>query len=72
MTNLVLSVLFGSPEKKESAVDAAVRERDEQILLAGRTAAGATAGVAKRQENKPQEPRDGLDELLDSLDEMDL
>jgi NAD-dependent dihydropyrimidine dehydrogenase PreA subunit len=67
-----LSVLFGAPEKKESAVDAAVRERDEQLLLAGRTAVGATVGIPKRQENKPQEPRDALDDLLDKLDELDL
>ena len=51
---------------------AAVRERDEQLLLAGRTAVGATVGIAKRQENKPQEPRDELDDLLDKLDELDL
>jgi NAD-dependent dihydropyrimidine dehydrogenase PreA subunit len=67
-----LSVLFGAPEKKESAVDAAVRERDEQLLLAGRTAVGATVGVPKRQENKSQEPRDDLDDLLDKLDDLDL
>lgn len=67
-----LSVLFGAPESKESAVDAAVRERDEQLLLAGRNAVGAAVGVARRQENKPAEPRDELDDLLDKLDEMDL
>jgi NAD-dependent dihydropyrimidine dehydrogenase PreA subunit len=67
-----LSVLFGAPEKKESAVDAAVRERDEQLLLAGRTAVGATVGVPKRQENKPNEPRDQWDDLIDKLDELDL
>jgi MinD superfamily P-loop ATPase len=67
-----LSALFGAPEKKESAVDAAIRERDEQLLLAGRAAVGAAVGVAKRQENRPQEPRDELDDLLDKLDSLDL
>jgi NAD-dependent dihydropyrimidine dehydrogenase PreA subunit len=67
-----LSVLFGAPEKKESAVEAAVRERDEQLILAGRTAVGAAIGIPKRQDNKPQEPRDELDDLLDKLDELDL
>jgi ferredoxin len=65
-----LSALFGAPEKKESAAEAAIRERDEQLLLAGRTAVGATVGIAKRQENRPSEPRDELDDLLDKLDEF--
>lgn len=67
-----LSVLFGAPEKKESAVEAAIRERDEQLILAGRNAVGASQGLRKRQEGKPAEPRDNLDDLLDELDSLDL
>ncbi len=67
-----LSVLFGAPETKESAVDAAVRERDEQLLLAGRSAVGAAVGIARRQASRAPEPRDELDDLLDKLDALDL
>src|SRR5581483_5285674 len=35
-----LSLLFGAPATGESAVDVAVKERDEQLLLAGREAVG--------------------------------
>ncbi len=67
-----LSVLFGAPEQKESAVEAALRERDEQLLLAGRGAVGAAIGVGKRQDNTTSAPRDNLDDLLDELDGLDL
>ena len=67
-----LSLLFGAPETGESAEQAAVRERDEQLLLVGRQAVGAAVGLPKRQENKSEEPRDELDSLLDALDELDV
>jgi NAD-dependent dihydropyrimidine dehydrogenase PreA subunit len=67
-----LSKLFGAPESKEDPVQAAVRERDEQLVLAGREAVGAAIGLPKRQTDKTEQPKDDLDELLDSLDEMDL
>jgi len=63
-----LSKLFGAPD----AVDVAVRERDEQLLLAGREAVGANVGMPKRQEGKAKQPSDDLDELLDKLDDMEL
>ncbi|QDU25616.1 Ferredoxin-2 [Anatilimnocola aggregata] len=66
-----LSRLFGAPETGESAEQAAVRERDEQLQLAGRTAVGASVGLPKRQASAPQ-PKDELDSLLDSLDELDI
>ena len=40
-----LSKLFGAPERNEDSVAAAARERDEQLILAGRATVGA--GVIK-------------------------
>src|SRR4029079_13015602 len=37
---IYLSQLFGAPEQGASAVEVAARERDEQLLLAGRDAVG--------------------------------
>ncbi len=65
-----LSKLFGAPEAE--AVDVAVRERDEQLMLAGRDAVGYGVGLNRRQENRNDEPRDELDELIDQLDEIDI
>lgn len=66
-----LSRLFGAPDSGESAEQVAIRERDEQLELAGRTAVGATIGLPKRQASAPQ-PKDELDNLLDQLDELDI
>jgi len=66
-----LSQLFGAPASDEDSVDVAVRERDEQLMLAGRETVGASVGLPKRQDEK-QEPNDELDDLLDELDDMDL
>ncbi len=64
-----LSKLFGAPETGESAEQAAIRERDEQLLLAGRQAVGAAVGLPKRHESSPSAaPRDELDSLIDALD----
>jgi NAD-dependent dihydropyrimidine dehydrogenase PreA subunit len=63
-----LSKLFGAPDTGESAEQAAIRERDEQLLLAGRQAVGATVGLPKRQSGKNVEPKDELDSLIDALD----
>lgn len=62
-----LSKLFGAPEKDEDAVDAAVRERDEQLLLAGRAAVGESVGI-RRRDSDPDE----LDTLVDQLEAFDL
>jgi hypothetical protein len=63
-----LSKLFGAPETGESAEQAAIRERDEQLVLAGREAVGATVGLPKRHDAKAAEPKDELDSLIDALD----
>lgn len=65
-----LSRLFGAPDA--DAVDIAARERDEQLLLAGREAVGMSVGIPKRQADKETTLKDDLDELLDELDELDL
>jgi hypothetical protein len=67
-----LSQLFGAPEKGEGAIDVAVKERDEQLLLVGREAVGATVGMPLRQIGKPSGPKDELDNLMDQLDLLDL
>jgi NAD-dependent dihydropyrimidine dehydrogenase PreA subunit len=67
-----LSKLFGAPDKAESAADIAVRERDEQLMLAGRAAVGDSVGLPKRQETKSAAPKDELDSLLDQLDDLNI
>jgi NAD-dependent dihydropyrimidine dehydrogenase PreA subunit len=63
-----LSKLFGAPETGESAEQAAIRERDEQLLLAGRAAVGDSIGLPKRHKPAANEPKDELDSLIDALD----
>ncbi len=63
-----LSQLFGAPD----AVEVAAKERDEQLLLAGRDAVGMSVGIPKRQQGREDEPKDDLDNLIDELDEMEL
>jgi NAD-dependent dihydropyrimidine dehydrogenase PreA subunit len=64
-----LSKLFGAPDREEDAAAAAARERDEQLILAGRSAIGD-------DESKPlavaAKPKDDFDSLLDQLDDLDL
>jgi hypothetical protein len=67
-----LSKLFGAPEGTQDALEVAARERDEQLVLAGRQAVGLSIGIPKRQADKQQAPKDDLDNLLDALDELDL
>ncbi len=66
-----LSKLFGAPDSDKDALAVAARERDEQLLLAGREAVGMNVGMPKRQDDRPERPKDDLDELLDELDELD-
>jgi NAD-dependent dihydropyrimidine dehydrogenase PreA subunit len=63
-----LSKLFGAPDTGETAEQAAIRERDEQLLIAGRQAVGATVGLPKRHSVTTAEPKDDLDSLIDALD----
>ena len=67
-----LSLLFGAPENNESADEAAARERDEQLVLAGRTPVGMTVGMPKRQDCSEPKHRDKLDDLIDELDDLDV
>jgi len=67
-----LSKLFGAPETGETAEQAAIRERDEQLVAAGRQAVGASVGLPRRHENASDEPKDELDKLIDQLDELDV
>jgi NAD-dependent dihydropyrimidine dehydrogenase PreA subunit len=66
-----LSKLFGGGEGAD-ALTMAVNERDEQLMLAGRTAVGITVGMPKRQTGRTAGPKDDLDNLLDQLDALDL
>ncbi|MCU0721116.1 MAG: ferredoxin family protein, partial [Pirellula sp.] len=78
-----LSKLFGAPERNEDPAAAAARERDEQLILAGRAAVGmATVSAEERSstsgngqptnEPKGERSKDELDNLIDQLDDLDL
>jgi NAD-dependent dihydropyrimidine dehydrogenase PreA subunit len=65
-----LTRLFGGDVK--DALAQAVEERDRELVNDGRDAVGMTVGIPKRQTDKPQGPKDDLDNLMDALDAMDL
>ena len=72
-----LSKLFGAPESDESAAQAANRERDEQLVMAGRAPVAPEPASAVPQPATPQvaelpAAKDHLDDLIDELDELDL
>jgi NAD-dependent dihydropyrimidine dehydrogenase PreA subunit len=69
-----LSKLFGAPERNEDAVAAAARERDEQLILAGRAAVGMTSHEKDPSSSVSiaDKPKDALDSLIDQLDHLDL
>lgn len=67
-----LSQLFGAPTDKGDPIATAARERDEQLLLTGREAVGIDENLKKRQAALNETPKDNLDRLIDSLDELDL
>jgi len=69
-----LSKLFGAPDREEDPMAAAARERDEQLILAGRSAVGMQ-GLEQAESTPPSNPtrsKDEFDQLLDQLDSMDL
>ncbi len=65
-----LSLLFGAPDKTTDAVEIAARERDEQLLLAGRKAVGMPTLRSRAAQSAL--PKDNLDLLIDDLDRCDL
>ncbi|MCI0737999.1 MAG: ferredoxin family protein [Gemmataceae bacterium] len=65
-----LSKLFGGDVK--DALAQAVDERDRELVADGRQAVGMAVGIPKRQADKPHEPKDDLDKLMDALDDLDL
>jgi NAD-dependent dihydropyrimidine dehydrogenase PreA subunit len=74
-----LSKLFGAPERDEDPVAAAARERNEQLILAGRAAVDMPApsdskstATMDRQGAASERKRDELDSLIDQLDALDL
>ncbi len=67
-----LSQLFGAPAGSDDPIATAARERDEQLLLAGRGTVGVDSVLKKRQAARNSQPKDELDRLVDTLDEMDL
>ena len=67
-----LSQLFGAPASGKSAEEVAAMERDEQLLLAGRDAVGATGSLPKRSANRTDEAKDELDDLVNQLNDLDL
>ena len=77
-TKIDLSALFGEPAPKtqatEEALDAAVSERDQYLIQAGRLPVGKEVGAQEDQTEKTQSSaaKDDLDALIDQLDELDL
>ncbi len=65
-----LSKLFGGDVS--DALSMAVQERDRELVNDGRDAVGVSVGLPKRQDNKPNAPRDDLDKLVDDLDSLGL
>jgi NAD-dependent dihydropyrimidine dehydrogenase PreA subunit len=65
-----LTKLFGGSDG--NAITLAAAERDRELVNDGRQAVGLTVGIPKRQVNKPQEPKDDLDKLVDSLDALEI
>jgi NAD-dependent dihydropyrimidine dehydrogenase PreA subunit len=63
-----LTKLFGGAD----ALAVAAQERDRELVRDGRAAVGLTVGIPKRQADKPQGPKDDLDQLMDALDEIDI
>jgi MinD superfamily P-loop ATPase len=63
-----LSKLFGSV----TGLDAAVSERDVELVRDGREAVGVSVGMPKRQSERDSAERDEFDDLFDGLDAMDL
>jgi NAD-dependent dihydropyrimidine dehydrogenase PreA subunit len=63
-----LSKLFGGGDAIQIAAD----ERDRELVRDGREAVGLSVGIPKRQSNRPAQPRDDLDNLMDALDALDL
>jgi NAD-dependent dihydropyrimidine dehydrogenase PreA subunit len=64
-----LSLLFGAPDQTADPIAVAARERDEQLLLAGRAAVGMPQ--SRRAKSKDAAP-DHLDDLIDQLDQCEL
>ncbi len=69
-----LSKLFGAPDEGEDAIAVAARERDEQLVLAGRQAVGLSEGISDRlaKQSDASKKHDNLDDLIDQLDALDL
>ena len=63
-----LSLLFGQPD----AAELAAQERDEQLVIAGRSPVEETPILARRQTEATAAQPDQLDELIDGLDTLDL
>ncbi len=63
-----LSKLFGGAD----AMAIAAQERDTELVKDGRVAVGMTVGIPKRQADRPAEPKDDLDKLMDALDDLDI
>jgi ferredoxin len=65
-----LSLLFGAPDQNTDAIAVAARERDEQLLLAGREVVGMP--TLRSRSTSATSAKDDLDRLIDDLDRCDL
>jgi NAD-dependent dihydropyrimidine dehydrogenase PreA subunit len=65
-----LTKLFGGDPR--DALEIAAAERDAELVKDGRDAVGLTVGIPKRQSEAKCKPRDELDDLMDSLNALDV
>jgi Pyruvate/2-oxoacid:ferredoxin oxidoreductase delta subunit len=63
-----LTKLFGGGD----AIAIAAQERDRELVADGRHAVGLSVGIPKRQPEKAAGPKDDLDKLMDSLDDLEI
>ncbi|MDA1137666.1 MAG: ferredoxin family protein [Planctomycetota bacterium] len=63
-----LTKLFGGGD----AISIAASERDTELIRDGREAVGLAVGIPRRQEGLEAEPRDELDALMDSLEDVEI
>jgi NAD-dependent dihydropyrimidine dehydrogenase PreA subunit len=63
-----LTKLFGGGD----ALVLAAKERDKELVRDGRDAVGLSVGIPKRQSDKKDSPKDDLDNLMDSLDTLEI
>jgi NAD-dependent dihydropyrimidine dehydrogenase PreA subunit len=69
---LDLSQLFGAPSENEQDPQLAEREREQYLQQAGEDGPGTDNARTEEQPRRPPASRDKLDDLIDTLDDLDI